>query len=215
MPEARKKWLRYSCPVFNYFAQLYPTLEFLIRFFNFHSNSICGSHTAACRLFPSFLALSETCSNSCRIFCLLLTSSGKFPHPSARCACVDTLPWNVFPLLAVYINEHSLDLSLIFYCAFKHAACQLFGTHCQYFLVGSEGNSTKEYLRRSLQFIMWEAAGRGNEIEGFYYGRWVPIHWINSRGRPIRAGPSGWDWVEALLTPHRKILPCNKPLINA
>jgi len=37
---------------------------------------------------------------------------------------------------------------------------------------------------------------------------------INSRGHPIRGGPPGRDLVEALTTPHCKILPFYKLLIN-
>jgi hypothetical protein len=65
---------------------------------------------------------------------------------TASLCTVDSLPWNSFPLLAEYINKHSLDPALIFYCGFEHAACQLVGTRRKYFLVWSKGSNTEERI---------------------------------------------------------------------
>ena len=168
-----------------------------------------------------------------------VTPSGKFSHSSAGyeldvCACVsqpflfivDLLPLIFFPLLGEYVYKHSLYYRPGTYFVLWIWTCSVSAFWDALVIVPcwAKRQFTKERIhdgrmserkRSSLQFSRGQGARRRNEIEGFYYVRWVPIHWINSRGRPIRGGPPGHGLVEALTTSHRKILPCYKTLINA
>ena len=91
-----------------------------------------------------------------------------------------------FMLVNMFINILLItDPALILYGSFENAGCQVVGTHWKYFLVGGMVSSTKERIydgrtwerkRSSLHLSGRQGAGGGNEIEGFYYGRWLPIH---------------------------------------
>jgi len=91
-----------------------------------------------------------------------------------------------FMLVNMLINIRLItDPALILYVSFKNAACQVVGTHWKYFLVGGMVSSTKERIhdertwerkRSSLLHSGRQGAGGGNEIEGFYYERLLPIH---------------------------------------
>jgi len=99
-------------------------------------------------------------------------------------------------VMNTFINTFAIfNAALISYLGFENASCQVVGTHCKHFLVEEKGSSTQELIhdgrtrerkRSSLHHRRRQGAGRGNEIEGFYYGLWLPIHGISSRGQPKR-----------------------------